>query len=94
MVLEKIDAGEAAHTAGALALVDGKSVEAATKLAMAPIPPGFGFDLACPPWGRELPNAACHHPLIPPQSDRVWQQRDPRPAPVFLVFPDMLILRS
>jgi hypothetical protein len=37
MVLEKIYAGAAAHTAGALALVDGKSVEAATKLAMAPI---------------------------------------------------------
>jgi hypothetical protein len=37
MVLEKIDAGEAAHTAGALALVEGKGVEAATKLAMAPI---------------------------------------------------------
>jgi hypothetical protein len=37
MVREKIDAGAAAHTAGALALVDGKSVEAATKLAMAPI---------------------------------------------------------
>jgi len=37
MVLEKIDAGAAAQTAGALALVDGKSVEAATKLAMAPI---------------------------------------------------------
>jgi hypothetical protein len=43
MVLEKIDAGAAAHTAGALALVGGgvrhggKSVEAATKLAMAPI---------------------------------------------------------
>jgi hypothetical protein len=35
MVLEKIDA--AAHTVGALALVGGKSVEAATKLAMAPI---------------------------------------------------------
>jgi hypothetical protein len=29
--------GEAAHTAGALALVEGKGVEAATKLAMAPI---------------------------------------------------------
>jgi hypothetical protein len=37
MVLEKIDAGEAAHTAGALALVEGKGMEAATKLAMAPI---------------------------------------------------------
>ena len=35
--LEKIDAGAAAHTAGALALVGGKSVGAATKLAMAPI---------------------------------------------------------
>jgi hypothetical protein len=39
MVLEKIDAGAAAHTAGALALVGGKSVEAATELAMAPIKP-------------------------------------------------------
>jgi hypothetical protein len=29
--------GAAAHTAGALALVEGKSVEAATELAMAPI---------------------------------------------------------
>jgi hypothetical protein len=37
MVLEKVDAGAAAHSAGALALVGGKSVEAATKLAMAPI---------------------------------------------------------
>ena len=37
MVLEKIDAGAAAHTAGTLALVGGKSVEAATKLAMEPI---------------------------------------------------------
>jgi hypothetical protein len=37
MVLEKLDAGGAAHTAGALALVEGKGVEAATKLAMAPI---------------------------------------------------------
>jgi ABC-type hemin transport system ATPase subunit len=37
MVLEKIDAGTAAHTAGALALAGGKSVEAATKLAMAPV---------------------------------------------------------
>jgi hypothetical protein len=37
MVLEKIDAGAAAHTASALALIGGKSVEAATKLAMAPI---------------------------------------------------------
>jgi hypothetical protein len=37
MVLEKIDAGAAAHTAGALALVGGKSVEAATELAMEPI---------------------------------------------------------
>jgi hypothetical protein len=36
-VLEKIDTGAAAHTAAALALVGGKSVEAATKLAMAPI---------------------------------------------------------
>jgi hypothetical protein len=37
MVLEKIDAGAAAHTAGAIALVGGKSVEAATELAMEPI---------------------------------------------------------
>jgi hypothetical protein len=37
MVLEKIDGGGAAHTAGALALAEGKGVEAATKLAMAPI---------------------------------------------------------
>ena len=37
MVLEKIDAGAAAHIAGAIALVGGKSVEVATKLAMAPI---------------------------------------------------------
>jgi hypothetical protein len=37
MVLEKVDAGAAAHSAGVLALVGGKSVEAATKLAMAPI---------------------------------------------------------
>src|SRR4029077_3857024 len=37
MVLEKIDAVTAAHTAGALALAGGKSVEAATKLAMAPV---------------------------------------------------------
>jgi hypothetical protein len=37
MVLEKFDAGTAAHTAGALALAGGKSVEAATKLAMAPV---------------------------------------------------------
>jgi hypothetical protein len=31
MVLEKLDAGEAAHAAGTLALVEGKGVEAATK---------------------------------------------------------------
>jgi hypothetical protein len=37
MLLEKIDAVTAAHTAGALALAGGKSVEAATKLAMAPV---------------------------------------------------------
>jgi hypothetical protein len=37
MVLEKIEAGAAAHIAGSLALVGGKSVEAATKLEMAPI---------------------------------------------------------
>jgi hypothetical protein len=37
MVLEKIDAVTAAHTAGALALAGGKSIEAATKLAMAPV---------------------------------------------------------
>jgi hypothetical protein len=37
MVLEKIDAGAAAHTAGAIAFLGGKSAEAATKLAMAPI---------------------------------------------------------
>ena len=32
-----IDAGAAAHTAGAIAFLGGKSAEAATKLAMAPI---------------------------------------------------------
>jgi hypothetical protein len=37
MVLEKIDAATAAHTAGALALASGKSMEAAAKLAMAPV---------------------------------------------------------
>jgi hypothetical protein len=37
MVLEKIDAVTAAHTAGALALAGGKSIEAVTKLAMAPV---------------------------------------------------------
>jgi hypothetical protein len=37
MVLEKIDAGEAVHTAGARALVEGKGLESAIKLAMAPI---------------------------------------------------------
>jgi hypothetical protein len=37
MVLEKFDAAVAAHTAGALALAGGKSVEVATKLAMAPV---------------------------------------------------------
>jgi hypothetical protein len=37
MVLEKFDATAAAHTAGALALAGGKSLELATKLAMAPV---------------------------------------------------------
>jgi hypothetical protein len=37
MVLEKIEAVTAAHTAGALALASGKSMEAATRLAMAPV---------------------------------------------------------
>jgi hypothetical protein len=37
MVMEKVDAVAAAHTAGALALVGGKNPEAATRLAMAPI---------------------------------------------------------
>jgi hypothetical protein len=34
---DAIDAGAAAHTAGAIAFLGGKSAEAATKLAMAPI---------------------------------------------------------
>jgi hypothetical protein len=37
MVLEKFDAAASAHTAGALALARGSSVEAATKLAMVPV---------------------------------------------------------
>jgi hypothetical protein len=37
MVLEKIDAATAVHTAGAVALAGGKSLEAATQLAMAPV---------------------------------------------------------
>jgi hypothetical protein len=37
MVLEKIDAGAAAYTAGALAFAGGKSMEAATRLAIAPV---------------------------------------------------------
>jgi hypothetical protein len=37
MVLEKFEVAAAAHTAGALALTRGGSVEAATKLAMVPV---------------------------------------------------------
>lgn len=37
MVLEKFEAVAAAHTAGALALAEGKSVETATELAMVPV---------------------------------------------------------
>jgi hypothetical protein len=37
MVFEKFDAAAAAHSAGALALVRGQSIEAAAELAMAPI---------------------------------------------------------
>jgi hypothetical protein len=37
MVFEKFDAAAAAHSAGALALVRGRSVEAAAELAMAPV---------------------------------------------------------
>jgi hypothetical protein len=42
MVLEKIDAGAAAHAAGAIAFLGGKSMEASTRLAMRP---KDGFDL-------------------------------------------------
>ena len=37
MVLEKLDAAEAALTAGVLALAGGKTMEAAAKLAMVPV---------------------------------------------------------